>query len=72
MDAGNGADSNRGNQMNWTDDDMLTALAMRDAGFTGPSIAKRLGRTRSAVMAMMNRVDHEYRASCRGLIGATN
>jgi len=44
----------------WTDMEMLAALDLRDhEGKTGAEIARALGRSRSAVLGMLSRVDAE-------------
>lgn len=44
----------------WTDDQMLMALHLRDhEGLTGQAIADRTGRSRSAICGMFNRIDRQ-------------
>lgn len=44
----------------WTDEEMLTALHLRDREFlSAAKIAKRLNRSRSAVLGLFHRIEHE-------------
>jgi hypothetical protein len=54
----------------WTDAEMLEALDLRDhGGLSGGAIAAQLLRSRSSVLAMMNRIDQETDASDPNNIG---
>jgi hypothetical protein len=44
----------------WTDEDMLTALHLRDhLGMDYTAIGARFGRTKSAIAGLMKRIDDE-------------
>ena len=45
---------------NWTDEDMLEALDLRDhEGLTMAEVAKRMGRGRMSIVGLMKRVNDE-------------
>jgi len=51
-------------QKEWTDDEILHALALRDAGLSHAKIGAVLGgRSKNSVIGMLNRVANELAAS---------
>lgn len=50
----------------WTDDMMLAALRMADAGKTTAEIARALGVTRNAVLGTLKRIRDDLAASAKG------
>lgn len=47
----------------WTDDDMLLALRLRDAGRSYDQIARRLGRSTMATRVMINKIARDLAQS---------
>lgn len=48
----------------WTDEQILLALALRDRGLSLRRIGERIGKTKNAVSARLRTLDREYRESC--------
>ena len=52
----------------WSDDDLLSILRLRDDGLSLVKIGRAIGRTSGSVQSMLRRLDRDYAASeaCHG------
>ena len=52
----------------WTDEDMLRVLALRDAGKSCSQIGAMMGCTKNAVIGMVHRIERDMAAAQKGAV----
>lgn len=52
----------------WTDDEMLRVLALRDAGKSFSQIGAMIGRTKNAVIGMVHKIERDMAAAQKGAV----